>query len=168
MNGAVKSLFALLILVPAPALGAVSLCVEQGSTGFDWVNGRWVKQNYSLDQHLVRKVAPTEDIGKWCFERIQERGLNTQPMGDGWSNGCYTINLVGEEPNYVDLCQEFWAGDRLRYVACTTSIVPSYKFEPSGEFVIYRTFGAAYTPVDPAKDRDSLVLAVGSCSVIQP
>lgn len=140
-----------------PTLAATSLCVEDAATGFNWENGKWVQSNFFTASYIIRPIAKSETIGRYCREAIAESSDKRQ--------ACYARYEVGETPGSSDVtqCTEFpLNGTETNFVRCDKAYAP-YNFEPSGEFTLTRINA-------PRADdyRDSLAIAVGKCSVVAP
>lgn len=157
-------------------MAATYLCVEDASTGFNWKDGRWVQTNFYEHQNIVRKHSLSDDIAVRCFNTLARSGRSTEPVVDLYVEtvksgfGCYSQARIGEEVDDMSVtpCQETYFEDKLRSVRCEEGLFTKFKFEPAGEFILTRNYSAPITPVDPTRDRDSLLMAVGKCSVISP
>lgn len=139
------------------------LCVETGSTGFNWVDGNWQQTNFNLQNYVLRKV---ESTNAFLCERATGEIHPSQRKEFGHAQGCYVFAEVGDTA-LPDACTENWyLGDgsknaNLVSVVCDGFMDVSVRL--SGVFVVTRTYSYSDTDV---RYRDSLALSVGKCSFV--
>lgn len=155
-----------------PALAATSLCVEEQSSGYVWRDGTWLPATYSHDSYIVKPIMPDDPLGYGCHNRIKANGHPTEAdPGAVFMQvyGCYTAYLVGDAPSEFDvsMCMQYWHSGVLTVISCASEGAARYEFEPNGEFLYHRTYAVRVSRTTNA-ERDSLVLSVGKCSVIEP
>lgn len=154
-------------LLPVPAQALTVLCVEEGSTGFNWRNGDWVQTNYHLDQFIMKDVSEDPELGTFCSPE--------PPVEDEYGvikgKRCFNQADVGEEPGVFGTshCRVYYKPDMttVRTVYCEGGYA-EINFEAPGEFVLTRTYSAPDGAMTKSDQRDSLVISVGKCSVIAP
>lgn len=154
-------------LLPVPAQALTVLCVEEGSTGFNWRNGDWVQTNYHLDQFIMKDVSEDPELGKFCSVE--------PPTEDDYGivkgTRCFNQTEVGDEPSPFGSshCRVYYKPDMktVRTVYCEGGYA-EVNFQAPGEFVSTRTYSAPDVEMGAADSRDSLVISVGKCSVIAP
>lgn len=145
------------------------LCVAEKGTGFNWDKNDWQQANYKPYTYVISKLVGDDSESK-CFTRL--RGENVAalitPTGDtsGRSKGCYVLKEIGEAVTLGNVCTEFWdkrgASYLLKEVTCTGGF-EEYRARVDGPFVVTRTY-AVFATVDP---RDSVILQIGKCSLLQ-
>ena len=158
---------ALALALPAQSFALTVLCVEGGSTGFNWHEGRWVNTQYSLDQYIIQDVSEDTALSAYCESTEPTKTIN------GWTyaDRCFNLSVVGEEKSFVSTmqCRTFYdEADNAASVMCDRSGPTNIKFRPTGEFVLSRTFGVPDVRIPMPTERDSLVISVGKCSVVAP
>jgi len=172
--GKLASVLAACAILTVPALGATSLCVESGSTGFNWQRGAWVEASYTPEQLIVREVPLADELGLMCRVRFNRQNLVEGIVRTDYGasrNACYVMHVVGGEPSAADTyaCVEYLGdGDAISSVSCQGNVFQSFNFQPSGEWVSTRTYAAPDGSATADQNRDSLVLSIGKCSVIAP
>lgn len=140
-----------------------AICVEEKATGFNWRDGAWVQANFKPGKKiLVQRLdlqayesKPPKERPMLCKEEPSQRfGTIT------WSTGCYLIKDMGS-PTYMfnaEMCTEMFEGKVLATIQCKR-----FTFHPDGAFIAFPWHVDIDTkPKDGSKD--SLVLAVGTCS----
>jgi hypothetical protein len=158
---------AVAMLLPPQSFALTALCVESGSTGFNWRDGNWVNSDYNLDQYIVQDVSNDPELVSLCIPT--EKVVNQ--WGTAYADRCFNLSVVGEEKSSYDTTQcrvIYDEGGDTTVVMCDQSRYSNFKFEPTGEFVLTRTYGVPDSDRAPSDQRDSLVLSVGKCSVIAP
>jgi len=163
----------MLAALSQPALAETSLCVDSGTTGFDWANGEWQQMNFETGSYLIKEIAPEDPIGLSCYaslfsERLRSETDGPVEFGPAWS--CFGRTDVGTQMDETDVtrCRKFVVADgKNGSVNCTYAGVVEYQFQPTGEIVTTRTYAALLTP-SATGSRDSLAISVGKCTVVAP
>jgi hypothetical protein len=158
---------ALAVMLPAQSFALTVLCAESGSTGFNWREGKWVNSDYNLERYIVQDVTDDPVLGEYCQPTPPTAG----DYGVVTGTRCFNQSSVGEVKSVfaTTTC-------RIYYKTDMTTITTAYceggyaeiKFEPTGEFVMSRTYAAPDSDKTAVDQRDSLVLSVGKCSVVAP
>lgn len=157
------------ILTGSASYAQTFVCQDNGSTGFNWVNGTWVQQTYSLETYVIRKAKSADILNSLCQIRSDDRNMNTvNPKESSFetSYGCYFRAPIGESSQFSDLCLELKQNDALIRIDCNNEGVSgnSYSLIPNGEMVAVNRFSAPQQSPDPMESRDSLVITVGKCT----
>jgi hypothetical protein len=159
--------------IATPSQALTVLCLEDSSIGFNWTEEEWTPSKYPPESYIVKKLEASDPLGSACFDLMAHIGRSATPVKSEYSGSsstsCYARYGVGSEPTMLDveMCTEMWTDDgSLNAVYCQEGILAKFNFSPNGEFVIDRTFAVPRLSQKP--ERDSLVLAVGKCSVIEP
>ncbi|MFP9138566.1 hypothetical protein ACLI1C_15410 [Devosia sp. XGJD_8] len=158
---------ALAMILPAQSFALTVLCAESGSTGFNWRDGKWVNSDYALDQYIVQDVSEDPELSAYCESTEPTATAN----GASYAERCFNLSVVGEAKSSFSTteCRTFYDATGVAVsVRCGNSVYQTINFEPTGEFVLSRTFGIPDFQVPAPAQRDSLVLSVGKCSVIAP
>jgi hypothetical protein len=161
------------IIIATPALASTTLCVETGRTGFSWKNGEWVSVDFTVEQWIARRTTAGDPQDFGCHDRLAARGITDEIVqgqyGDS-ATACYVIYQVGTEPADFDIydCRESYSDEKGMWIASCESAFQDFQFGPSNEFVMSRTYAVPVYAPENATSKDSLVVAVGKCSVIAP
>lgn len=158
---------ALAVILPAQSFAMTVLCVENSSAGFNWREGEWVNAEYKPEQYIVQDVTGDPVLGEYCQPTPPKAGMYGVVTG----TRCFNQSTVGEEKSVFAT-----TSCRIVYKPDMTTIKTAYceggyaeiKFEPTGEFVMTRTYAAPDSEHTAVAQRDSLVLSVGKCSVVAP
>jgi hypothetical protein len=152
-----------------------TLCIQEDATGYDWRNKKWIQTNFKPTQkYIIKKI----EIEKYLTEKDRSKNqlfLCKHPsLTDFTEDGkkfnafvdtCYEIKKMGEKGTVLDhqMCSEYWKDGRLEKISCQDHS-PQFYFEPDGSFIQFPW----HTNLDNTnKEKDSLVLSVGSCSQIR-
>jgi|LWDU01.1.fsa_nt_gi hypothetical protein len=105
-----------------------SLCIEDESTGFNWVDGKWSLANFNNSKYIVKRFplskSPICDVSKAAHNDVR-------------TYGCYNKKKLGQEFGIFSyqLCTEFWESGKLSKVSCSNSVWgDNIEFQPSGIF----------------------------------
>jgi hypothetical protein len=152
-----------------------SLCIGEKSTGFNWTNGKWVKANFDPEKYLavklqiepVTKGNPLPESG-YCARDIKDQNPWNTDIGE-FRSGCYNFRHFGSDifGHESEVCTEIWRINgpekNLESVHCNKK---KLTFAPNGNF-IYPLIHTNINPEPIRKNKDSLVISVGKCSVIK-
>ena len=172
-------------LLPALVMAQISsptalnaVCIEEQASGFNWKGGRWQPAKYQSDEKLhIRRLTP-EEVSKDAAETFDRpisclnMDLKTAHDVSGFGEtgklarrACYSIKEFGKEALLMisaELCTEIFNNTVLEKVECK-----SMHFSPNGLFIRLPWYQAMNTSSKPQNDyKDSLVIAVGKCSVL--
>lgn len=160
-----KVLLALLAVsisdVPLMPIEYSLLCEGEQATGFNWVNGQWVKTNYKPDRYLIIQSLENE-----CYFGVRpDRTLKGESILFS-REVCLNIREVGKEfrPKQSEKCTEFYVeadGKWRRQFSCDGFI---HNIEGNFEGSFRRIAGSNLH--DDVPKKDSMVLEVGRCSRI--
>jgi hypothetical protein len=151
------------------------LCVEDDSTGFNWIDGKWTQTTFKQDQFVIRKTELSEPDSASCYWEIQFNDrpttrANESDLGPTW--GCYTLTVVGKPEALPWLCKEWWrssddTGPAEVFSVDCDGALGTFRFNPpGGEYVAANVWAAPRLEPDPKEARDSLTLGIGRCSPI--
>lgn len=169
----VFALAACLILTRS-SLAVTTICAEDISTGFNWEDGAWHQANYPERNWIAKEISVDDKLAVVCKAEIERDGLSIEPvMGEGFSTsyGCFTFSVVGEEPGFGDVqrCLKYMdVAGVLSSAECKHDIWMDVMFDLDGEFVLNRTAALIMSEPDAAGERDSVVLAIGKCTSVEP
>jgi hypothetical protein len=153
------------------------LCVTENATGFNWRDKKWVQANFKGDVKYLAIKVPLEKYRDAESRRTEQSFLCKDPEVHHWSKetnekpfdgyvlACYQIKRMGSSGGFLDygMCQEAWSKGKLTKIFCDKHVSPMY-FAPDGAFIKYPW----HSDIDPTQEKkDSLALAVGSCSTIK-
>ena len=156
-----------------------ALCIEEKSTGFNWINGGWKQVNFENEKYIVTKLKIYTDKSKnptGC-KHIAPKSINPDPLArifsglKGESGECINIRDFGEEYSEVfnRTCEEHQVKDdssRNGYLTIAIdckAFGQNFIFDPDGKF--HRTKIHTNLSTDPINDyKDSLVISVGTCT----
>lgn len=140
-----------------------TICVREKATGFNWRDGAWVQANFKPGQQiLVQRL----DLQVYASKPLKERPMlcNDEPSQQfgtiTWSKGCYLIKDMGS-PTYMfnaEMCTEMFEDKVLATIQCKR-----FTFHPDGAFIEF-PWHVDIDPKPKGGSKDSLVLAVGTCS----
>lgn len=168
------TILAALLLMAQPTLATTTICAEEISTGFNWENGAWHQANYPERNWIAKEISIDHKLAIVCKADIERDGLSTEPvMDEGFatSYGCFTFSVVGEEPGFGDVqrCLKYMDTSFLVISAeCKNDIWMDVMFDLNGEFILNRTAALIMSEPDPAGQRDSIVMAIGKCTQVEP
>jgi len=159
--------------------GTVIMCEGVEATGFNWVNGEYIRKNYKVGKELYKKVKPD----KWCFgwkklTADEKLGVirNTQFLGTPYQIGtrksCYAVYPFGEKPplNSV-LCAERYEkkGEKNweTEIDCKASVLlkGDTALSPNG---LFHRFNTHTNLSQTDKEKFSLFIEWGKCATISP
>ena len=80
-------------------------CVEEKSTGFNWVNKEWVQTNFKPSSYILSKLEPTSEP---CEDFQNELSPSIERHTSMKTTGCYMLKQVGEKDSLGDVCRESW------------------------------------------------------------
>jgi hypothetical protein len=152
-----------------------TLCIQEDATGYNWQDKKWIQTNFKPTQkYIIKKI----EIEKYLTEKDRSKNqlitCKNPSVMDFTSEGkkfsafvdtCYEIKRMGEKAAIWDyqMCSEYWRDGRLEKISCRDHSAPFY-FEPDGAFIQFPW----HTSLEKTnKEKDSLVLSVGSCSQIR-
>lgn len=160
---------ALAMMLPAQSFAFSVLCIEDHSTGYNWRDGKWTPANYNTDQLLITDVSDDPELaGANCIAEDQV----VSPWGSVSAKRCFNLAAIGEprSSSGTSRCTAWYDKDdtdKIDSVSCEGAW-EDYTFTPNGEFIMSRTYSAPLSLPTDAENRDSLVLAIGKCSVVAP
>ncbi len=140
-----------------------SLCVDEGSTGFNWKNGAWKQVNYAPNKFIIKKI---KDSTQYCNvkkqdKKFKEKGLN-------FSEGCYLMKDMGDKHwgfmNIPSKCNQVWKFTNGKYIL-TRINCKEIMFQKDGNFVKH-SLGANLDNKPKNNSKDSIFVSHGKCSVI--
>ena len=151
------------------------LCIDDDVTGYNWRNKKWVQTNFTEgSRYIIKKIEIEKYINRNYRAKNKILFCNDPKVWDISENGkkftgsveaCYEIKSMGNEANFMDsrMCSEWWEDGKLEKISCQ-SHTPQLYFQPDGSFIRFPW----HTDVSkPTEKKDSLVISVGSCSVIK-
>jgi hypothetical protein len=144
-----------------------SLCIADFSTGFDWVNGKWIPKNYKSEKYIFEKVDYENQIKAVDF---LDRPLMCEIPSATIVNSekaivkaCYAFRNFGSKSmlaSQAQTCYESFKNDQLELIQC-----PSLgNFKPNGLFVKLPSFISM--DLTNKKEKDSIAVDVGSCGML--
>lgn len=143
------------------------LCETEQATGFNWEDRKFVRTSFRLQRFIVTRKHSNLCPGITSLEPLEPFSENID-----WAyskNVCLNVREFGSEykPEISDKCVESYIrpndGKWMRQFNCD-GIFTNIKGEFNGYF---RTFSDTSVTTNPKNDyRDSLLIAVGRCSVI--
>lgn len=153
------------VVVSSQASALTVLCVETSSTGFIWKDGDWRQSNFTSDQYLIEDVGGDATLGAHCTPEP----IRKDSSGSRSAKLCLNIEQVGNTRTFLrtTLCSVNYSkiDDNISSVWCNGA-VENYSFEPTGRFVLSRTYSALINAPSSDFPRDSLVLSIGKCSLV--
>ena len=143
-----------------------SLCISDKETGFNWTNGEWGPVNFKSNKYVLQKV----DYDAAASGEPSQRPLFCRPPKVGsesinnmyYVTACYSFSKFGKPSSYIDMvnCSEIFNGGQLEHITCEGV----GKFKPNGLFIKFPS--SVSMDLRDTKDKDSMVLAVGTCGVM--
>jgi len=145
-----------------------SLCVGENSTGFNWIEGKWVRTNFKPEKYLLQKINYEKEMLSPNF--------NDQPLlcnkpslqtysSSGWAfvKACYVFRPFGTPLSMLTdakQCLETFRNGSLDNINCEGIGL----FKPNGLFVKL----PSYISMDlrSSTSKDSMALEVGICSAL--
>lgn len=159
---------ALLISHPGAVFAQSILCIEEKSIGFNWVNGQWVQQVYSLEKYLLsRSVDASDPSVEYCMSALASLYRSTEifeTTSDELGRwGCYEIKDFGQASGFHDMCFETLNSDgEILELDCGDAIV--FNIIPDGEFLRSQNYSAGQLFWADKSEKDSITLSVGKCN----
>jgi hypothetical protein len=153
---------------------SATLCIEEKSTGFNWVNNQWVPTQFKVTRkYLVKKLpfesykdfqAKTKNKLIFCNEPKETKISDEGNSFTGFVEVCYENKIVGEESTILNMsmCSEYWSKGKLEKISCDKASPPFF-FHPDGQFIRFPWHSDIQRT---AENKDSLALTVGSCSKV--
>lgn len=144
-----------------------SLCIADSSTGFDWVNGKWIRKNYNSERYILQKIdyenqmkaADTLDRPITCDEPFASVVNSERAV----VKACYSFRNFGSKSTILTQsqnCYESFKGGDLDLIQC-----PGVgNFKPNGLFVKLPSFISM--DLSNKKEKDSIAIEVGTCSTL--
>lgn len=142
-----------------------SLCIPEKATGFNWESAGWVNANFKPQRKLlIQKVDVKANASKPVGERylLCEEPTTVPITGGSITKACYAIREHGRPPAGLDgeMCYESFVEGQVKSIDCRR-----VTFLPDGPYIeLPWHMNIERRPADNYKD--SLVLAVGTCSVV--
>ena len=174
-----KRIFAAAVACLASLTGAqnvppfTALCLSELEGGFNWEKGAWVHARYKADDkiivqkidHVAALKNNTTDIPYRC-KSIDPELYESSPNFN-LREACYVIRDVGTDTNLLfdaEKCYESYSKEGvLMDVQC-----PRFEFSPNGLFIKLPSRASMNLSKNPPNGyKDSLALAVGTCSKLQ-
>lgn len=143
-----------------------ALCIEKGSTGFNWENGKWVQTNFKPEKYLIERVeiVDSNEKSSICLDKYKSTDLSV--LGSFKKDkGCYGIRDFGTEikNHRYRLCPESYRKKgstwELQWVGCG-----GWKFLPNGPFHRTEWKGIVLDPKPENDYKPSLAISHGTCS----
>ncbi len=164
------------ILFALPSFGQVpsmslkpftSLCIADSSTGFNWVNGKWIRNDYNPERYILQKIDYENQMK--AADTLDRPITCDEPSGSVVSSeravvkACYSFRKFGSKSIILSQsqnCYESFKGGDLDLIQC-----PGIgNFKPNGLFVKLPSFISM--DLSNQKEKDSIVIDVGSCAVL--
>ncbi len=142
-----------------------SLCIEEGSTGFLWRNGKWKQTTFFTKKYLYKKI---DSPNQYCKNtKIDKWNIDKKYKTVVFSEGCYEVGEFGEKYRRTEQCEELWylhpnGNTELNFVRCS-----GVEFQPNGNFAKsnhHTEFNDFNSIGERVKHRDSLFVSHGKCS----
>ena len=135
-----------------------SLCIEDNSVGFSWLNGSWGESTTFIGSKYIIKKFPYSKAPRMC-------DISKAAYNDIRTYGCYNIKNLGQEFGMFryQLCTEFWEEGTLNKVRCDNSVWgDTVEFQPNGVFHMSKTDrNLGYADL-----KDSMYISYGKCSTM--
>lgn len=162
-----RSVAILLMFLPTQAAAWTSLCIEDNSRGFNWVEGQWTPVNFTPRQHIIQKIDRSDERSERCYSNLEQFPRN---LTETSSMHCFSIHQVGNSPDQYTIwpCREnTWSDAQVYSVICNEGF-SSVRLQPTGEFVMSTIISVPEYRVGDVSQlkRDSLSISVGKCSEI--
>jgi len=153
------------------------LCITDGSTGFNWVNGGWKRTNFKTYKIVISKITPPrnpeearnskEKYGFMVYYECRKQ-MNENETGDGEFrkfNACLKVQRLGEEHPDIKGCSEFHSKFNEMKNWKTQITCEGLNFTPNGHF--HKANIHDQLEAKPKNDyKDTLSISVGKCADI--
>jgi hypothetical protein len=155
------------------------LCIADGSTGFNWVNGGWQRANFKPKKYIISKITPPENIEEanknkdhnefmsWhiCHKKMIEEDERQGLSGYRRFNACLKVQQVGKKHYDFKACDEVHIKFKGMKIWRIKISCDDLKIDPNGYFhMAYIHSNLEAKPKDDYKD--SLSVSVGKCADI--
>ena len=140
-----------------------SLCISDEEIGLNWTNDKWITAKFTLDKYILEKLDYEKAMKSTNI--IDRPLLCSTPSAttDVTVKACYSIKKFGTVFSNVLIagdCYESFKGESIELIQC-----PSRgNFKPNGLFV--KLPSHISMDLSLKKEKDSIVLAVGTCGVL--
>jgi hypothetical protein len=167
--------------IPEVKEGTVIMCEGVEATGFDWVNGEYIKEKFRVKKELYKKVKPDQ----WCFGwkklTADEKMGTINPKGQwnapydltpyqyAFRKGCYSVYPFGEKPTLNSvLCTERYNKEGKQDWETTIECKRNIYFTALSPNGLFHRFQTHTNLSQTDKKKFSLVIEWGKCATISP
>ncbi len=137
-----------------------SICEEDKSTGFSWINSFWEQANFKKSKYAIVKFTDKE-ASKMC---LSENDKSIKHVSDLYSvtSACYNVRDINIPfSKYSSLmCNEYYSSGTIDSVVCDNSWT-KITFNPNGNFIASNVHGN----ITNNPNKDSIKISVGKCSI---
>ena len=149
-------------------IGATALCMGESANGYNWENGKWVRAGFKPHKYTIKKVSSIE-TDRSLTSPVNTCSSITEETDFARSDGgyslyrCYIISEFGEEPEWREVCNEFYQDNRLYSVTCDD--FADITFRPNGQF-IKKSYARDIRTQSETTEKNSIFIEHGKCSDI--
>ena len=148
-------------------IGATALCMGEDANGYNWENGKWVRTWFKPSRYTIKKVSIETEPSltppyNTCSSIAEETDFD---LSDGGYTlyRCYIISEFGKEPEWREVCNEYYQDNKLFSVSCDS--FGDIAFRPNGQF-IKKSSAYDIRTQSETKEKASMFIEHGKCSDI--